>query len=263
MSARALADLDRWIADHLRVAARGVTRSSRRTIAPLNSGERDARHSVHSSRTRGTRRSTKGSLSARDIRLRSRRTSASGRKAGRTSAGTSASSVSAVSRWFLRLADQLIDRRARSRRLLAGKDLFEAAAVLSQKLQRHEQLPPRGVERQRRNRLHHAVGKAGMAREVIDRLRRPHQETGAAGKQRRGGVVGITFQRRQRRHRVVVEIELVLLDQPHQPFDRQPPGPDRPQQFGGDRIALDAAVVFARAACRSTIAGASRPAAAG
>ena len=39
----------------------------------MNCGDRDARHSVHNKRTRGTGRGTKGSLSARDIRLRSRR----------------------------------------------------------------------------------------------------------------------------------------------------------------------------------------------
>ena len=78
-----------------------------------------------------------------------------------------------------RLADQLIDRRARLRRLLARKYLFHAAAVLLQQLQRHEQLAPRGIPRQRRDHLHHALGQAGMAREVIDRLRRPRQRSRA------------------------------------------------------------------------------------
>jgi hypothetical protein len=39
---------------------------------------------------------------------------------------------------LLCLSDQLIDRRAHCRRLLAGKDLVEAAAVVLQKLQRQE-----------------------------------------------------------------------------------------------------------------------------
>src|SRR5256885_13294380 len=67
---------------------------------PLNSRERDARHNVHSNRSRGMGRGTKGSLSARDIHFRSRRTSARGKNAGRTSGGTFASSESAVLKWL-------------------------------------------------------------------------------------------------------------------------------------------------------------------
>ena len=72
-----------------------------------------------------------------------------------------------------RLADQLIDRRARLRRLLARKNFFHPAAVLLQQLQRHEQLAPRRIPRQSRDHLHQALGETGVAREMIGRLRRP------------------------------------------------------------------------------------------
>lgn len=47
-----------------------------------NAAEREARHSVHRIESRDRIRGAKGSASARDIRSRSRRNSASGRKIG-------------------------------------------------------------------------------------------------------------------------------------------------------------------------------------
>ena len=64
-------------------------------------------------------------------------------------------------------------------------------------------------------------------------------------KQRRRGVVDVAFERRHRRHRVVVEIELVLVDQARQRIDRQAVVADHLQQFGRDRIAFDAAMARA------------------
>ena len=63
-----------------------------------NRPEREARHSVHSVRNRDGIRGTNGSESARDIRFKSRRSSASGRNTGLTSGGTPASSSNAVLR---------------------------------------------------------------------------------------------------------------------------------------------------------------------
>ncbi len=77
------------------------------------------------------------------------------------------------------------------------------------------------------------------------------------------GIVDVAFQRRHGRHRIVVEIELMLVDQPRQPLDRQAavrgspatvrPRPDCPRRRHGRRPP----------ACRSTIAAAFRRAAAG
>jgi hypothetical protein len=74
------------------------TTSGRVAVQPLNSCDRDARHNVHSVRSLDETWSANGSLSARDIRSRSRRTSASGRNTGRTCGGTLASSSEAVAR---------------------------------------------------------------------------------------------------------------------------------------------------------------------
>ena len=151
-----------------------MTRSRRTSLTRgydqrrLNSCDRDARHSVHSVRSRDVDCGTNGSLSARDIRCRSRRTSASGRNTGRTSRRHVRQQRERRLQMLPRLADQLIQRRAQFRRLLAGEHLLHAAAVLLQQLQRHEQLPPRGVERQRRDHLRDALRQAGVAREVID-----------------------------------------------------------------------------------------------
>ena len=49
----------------------------------------------------------------------------------------------------------------------------------------------------------------------------PPGNPGAERKQRRRGIVDVAFQRRHGRHRIVVEIELMLVDQPRQPLDRQ------------------------------------------
>ena len=161
------------------------------------------------------------------------------------------------------VANQLIDRGTDARRLLARKDLFHPAAVLLQQLQRQEQLTPRGIERQRGDHLRHALGQPGMARQMVDHGRRLRDDPRAEREQRRGGLGDIALQRRHRRHRIVVEIELMLLDQPRQRLDRQAVFVDRLQQFGGNRIALDAAMAGALPACRSTIAAAFRPATAG
>ena len=118
-------------------------------------------------------------------------------------------------------------------------------------------------QRQLRDHLHDALGEPGMAREMIGRLRRRRRDPRGEREQRRRGLVDIAFQRRHGRHRIVVEIELVLVDQPRQRLDRQAEFADRQQQFGRDRIALDAAMAVRPPACRSTIAAAFRPAAAG
>ena len=68
------------------------------SIQLRNIRDLDARHSVHSVRSRRRRRGVNGSLSARDIRVRSRPTSASGRNTGLTSGGACASSANAVFR---------------------------------------------------------------------------------------------------------------------------------------------------------------------
>ena len=120
---------------------------------------------------------TNGSLSARDIRFRSRRTSASGRNIGLTSGGTLGQQRERRLQMLLRLADQLIERRAQFRRLLAGKHLFHPAAVLLQQLQRHEQLAPRGIPRQRRDHLRDALREAGMAREMLDLIGLPRHDS--------------------------------------------------------------------------------------
>src|SRR5215216_5735678 len=84
-----------------------------------------------------------------------------------------------------------------------------------------------------------------MAREMVDHGRRRYRDPCAEREQRRRGVGDIAFQRRHRRHRIVVEVELMLLDQPRQRLDRQAELGDRLQEFGGDRIALDAAMAGA------------------
>ena len=89
-----------------------------------------------------------------------------------------------------------------------------------------------------------AHGETGVAREVIDLFRGARGHARGEHKQRGRGGVGIAFQRGHRWHRIVVQIELMLCDQPRQPFDGQAEIPDRQQQFGGDRIALDAAVTL-------------------
>ena len=63
-----------------------------------NSRDRDARHNIHSVRNRDLTSGTNGSLSARDIRSRSRVTSASGRNTGLASAGAFSKSAKAVFR---------------------------------------------------------------------------------------------------------------------------------------------------------------------
>ena len=118
---------------------------------------RDARHSVHNVRNRDVTRGVNRLLSARDIRLRSRRTSASGRNSGRTSGGALAKQLKRGFQMPARLADELIQRRAQLRRLLAREHLFHAAAVALQQLQRHEQLPPRCIDRQCRDHPHQAL----------------------------------------------------------------------------------------------------------
>ncbi len=85
-----------------------------------------------------------------------------------------------------------------------------------------------------------------MAREVLDLGGLAATDPGAERKQRAGGIVDVAFQRRHGRHRIVVEIELVLVDQPRQPLDRQTAAADRQHQFGRHRVALDAAMAGAR-----------------
>ena len=89
-----------------------------------NSRDRDARHNVHSVRNRDVTCGANGSLSARDIRSRSRPTSASGRNTGLTSGGTLCQQRERRLQMPARFADQLIQRRAQFRRLLAREHLF-------------------------------------------------------------------------------------------------------------------------------------------
>ena len=118
--------------------------------------------------------------------------------------------------------------------------------MLLQHLQRHEQLAPRGIPRQRRHHLGHALRQSGVAREMFDPVGPAPGDPGAERKQRRRGIVDIAFQRRHGRHRIVVEIELMLVDQARQPLDRQVPVLDHKPQLGRNRIALDAAMAGAR-----------------
>ena len=144
-----------------------------------------------------------------------------------------------------RLADQLIKRRAQIWRLPAREHLLHTAAVALKQLQRYEQLAPRSIERQCRDHLHHALRKPGVAREVLDLGGLLSRDRGAEREQRSGGVVDVALQRRHGRHRIVVEIELMLVDEPRQPFDRQAAAPDCMPEFGRDRIALDTAMTLA------------------
>ena len=125
-----------------------LTARTRRRETPAT---RDARHSVHSMPRRGgIRRKAKGSLSARDIRFRSRRTSASGRKAGRASGGTVGSSCERRLQMRPRLAEQS-DRSPRAPAASAcPQTLLRCRCRAAAAWQRHEQLPPRA----------HARGKA-------------------------------------------------------------------------------------------------------
>src|SRR5580698_6482688 len=110
-----------------------------------------------------------------------------------------------------RLVDKLIERGAQFWILLARKYLFRAAAMALQQLHRHKQLTPRCIERKRRHHLGYALGKTGMAREVLDLVGCFTGNSRRERKQYRRGVVDITLQRRHGRHRVVVEVELMLL----------------------------------------------------
>jgi len=68
--------------------------------------------------------------------------------------------------------------------------------------------------------------------------------TRAASENSAAGVADVTLQRRHCRHRVIIEIELVFLDQSRQSFDRKIEVADHLQQLGRDRIALHAAMVI-------------------
>ena len=89
---RSTGRLHRVIASRL---ARARTQDDERSCSDSASElrDRDARHNVHSVRNLDATWGANGSLSARDIRSRSRRTSASGRNTGLTCGGTSASSA--------------------------------------------------------------------------------------------------------------------------------------------------------------------------
>jgi len=67
-----------------------------------------------------------------------------------------------------RLVEQLAQRRAQPWGLLAREDLLDPAAVALQQLLRHEQLTPRGIPRQCRYHLRHALGQSGVTREMLD-----------------------------------------------------------------------------------------------
>ena len=66
-----------------------------------------------------------------------------------------------------RIADQLIERCTEFWGLFACKYFLDAAAVAFQQLQRHEQLPPRRIQRQCRDHLRDALRQSGVAREVF------------------------------------------------------------------------------------------------
>ncbi len=51
------------------------------------------------------------------------------------------------------------------------------------------------------------------------------------------GGIQVILQHGEVRHRIIVEIELPRFDQPAQRRCRQAVGVDRPEQFGGDRVA--------------------------
>ena len=157
------------------------------------SGEREFSTPAITSTTSATATSLCGankSLSARDIRLRSRRTSANGRNSGRTSGGAVASNSNAVFKCPRASPIELIQRRAQLRRLLACEYLFHAAAVTFQQLQRHEQLPPRRIDRQCRDHARKTLGQACVARQMIGCLGLPPHDADAERVQRRRRVVG-------------------------------------------------------------------------
>src|SRR6266700_236567 len=140
----------------------------------------------------------------------------------------------------------MIERGTHSWRLLAREYLLDVAAVLLQHLQRHEQLPPRSIERQTGDHLRQPLRQSGMPRQMLDFRGRPGGDPRGEHEQCRHGVIDIAFECRHGRHRIVVEIELVLFDQPRQRLDRQTEMANRQQQFGRHRITLDATMADAR-----------------
>src|ERR1700688_3009720 len=81
-----------------------------------------------------------------------------------------------------------------------------------------------------------------MPRQMLDLTRRRPHHRRCQRKQGRRSVVDVTFKRGHGRHRIVVEIELMLLDQAREPLHWQSIAADGQQQFGCNWISLDAAV---------------------
>jgi len=79
-----------------------------------------------------------------------------------------------------------------------------------------------------------------MACQMFDLRRGRPGHPSRQRKQRRRGLGDIAFERRQGRHRIIIEVELMFFDQARQRLDWQAKRIDRPQQLGRDRIALGA-----------------------
>lgn len=130
---------------------------------------------------------------------------------------------------LLGFAHELAEHRMQIWRLLAGEHVLHLAAMGRQQLLRQEQLPVRRVARQICNHLRDALGEPGMPCDMLGRLRRQRHDPRREGKQCRTGRVQITLQSRHGRHRIVVEIELMLVGEQRQRLDRQVEITDRTQ----------------------------------
>ena len=116
---------------------------------------------------------------------------------------------------------------------LAGKDIVGPNAVAFEEFGRQVKPMPRGVKGKSADEAGHAVSQAGGVRDraCIDaqNLRRQRHHRGRCP-------LGIALQLGNLRHRLVVEIEAVGIDQILQLAGRQPMPLDDAKQRGGDRM---------------------------
>jgi hypothetical protein len=70
-----------------------------------------------------------------------------------------------------RLPQKIVERSAQFCGLLAGKHVLDPAAMVCQYLRGNEQLPSRGIERQRSNDLDQALCESCVSRKMFHFLR--------------------------------------------------------------------------------------------
>ena len=131
------------------------------------------------------------------------------------------------------------------RRGLGSEHLLLAEPMPGEEIERNEQLPAGGIPGQRGDQVQDALGKSGMMSEMIDVGHRANDDPCSQREQRSARVAEIAIQCGHRGHRIVVEIELMLVDQACEAIDRKGEALHRQQQFSGDGIAFDTAMFLA------------------